>query len=295
MTKTNSSWQSPSPRVTVVVLTWNGKRLTLECLESLAKLTYDNIDIVVVDNASTDGTADAISDVYGDRVTVIVNDANLGFAGGNNVGIQHALSAGAEYILLLNNDTLVDPGMAGALADALSGSADIGIVGPKIYYASPPDQIWYAGGRINLARGTARHIGIRETDTGQYDTVKDVDYVTGCALMARREVIERIGFLDTAFEAYYEDADFCMRARQAGYRIIYVPAGRVWHRISSSTGGQLSTKKISLKLGSTWTFFRRYASLHHWITMPFFFAADVVRILWLAATGRIRDSGSTGG
>ncbi|MEJ2720212.1 MAG: glycosyltransferase family 2 protein, partial [bacterium] len=279
MTTADSSGNIPgpgslNPRVAVVVLTWNGKSLTLDCLESLTASTYENIQIIVVDNASTDGTADAVEAQYGGRVTVLVNSANLGFAGGNNVGIRHAVADGAEYVMLLNNDTLVDPDLVDRLVDAISRADDIGIVGPKIYYASPRDQIWYAGGEINLARGTARHIGIRETDAGQYDTPSEVDYVTGCALMVRREVIEKIGVLDTAFKAYFEDADFCMRARAHGYRVVYVPAGRVWHRISSSTGGQLSITKISLKLSSTWRFLRRYASPRDWITIPFFFVAD---------------------
>ncbi|UCG51753.1 MAG: glycosyltransferase family 2 protein, partial [Candidatus Latescibacterota bacterium] len=198
-----------------------------------------------------------------------------------------------DYILLLNNDTLVDPGLVDHLVDVISKTPEIGVVGPKIYYASPRDQIWFAGGEVHLSRGTARHIGIREKDNGQHDTVKDVDYVTGCALMARREVFEHVGLLDPTFQAYYEDADFCMRARRGGYRVVYVPDGRVWHRISSSTGGQLSANKVSRKLKSTWVFFRRYASPHHWLTVPFFFAADVARILFLVSTGRIRDTGRT--
>jgi len=277
-------------RVSIIVLTWNGKLLTLDCLESLAALNYENVDIIVVDNASTDGTAEAIRDLYGGRIEIVVNEENLGFAGGNNIGIRRALEKDADFVLLLNNDTLVDPDLVGQLVAAVSSSKDIGIVGPKIYYASPRDQIWFAGGEINLARGTARHIGIRERDAGQYDRSRDVDYVTGCALMARRDVVNRVGFLDPSFKAYYEDADFCMRARREGYRVVYAPSGRVWHRISSSTGGQLSRAKILLKLRSTVIFFRRYASLRHWVTIPFFFAADVIRILFLATSGRIEDA-----
>jgi len=295
MTKSESSGQSPDPRVTVIVLTWNGRSLTLDCLESLTKTTYENVDFLVVDNASSDGTAGAVRDRYGDKVKVLVNESNLGFSRGNNAGIRRALAEGADLILLLNNDTLIDPETVGHLVATVTSANDIGIAGPKIFYASPPDQIWYAGGEINLARGTARHIGIRERDTGQYNTARDVDYVTGCALMARREVIDRIGYLDPTFKAYYEDADFCMRARQNGFRIVYAPAGRVWHRISSSTGGQLGARKISLKLRSTWTFFRRYASPHHWLTMPLFFAADVIRILFLAVFGRFQDRGGNHG
>jgi glycosyltransferase involved in cell wall biosynthesis len=132
--------------------------LTLDCLESLDRLTYGNIDVIVVDNASTDGTAAVIEERYGGRITTLVNRANLGFSEGNNVGIRHAIEGGADYILLLNNDTLVDPNLVDQLVEVISKTPEIGIVGPKIYYASPPDQIWFAGGEVHLFRGTARHI-----------------------------------------------------------------------------------------------------------------------------------------
>jgi GT2 family glycosyltransferase len=281
---------STAPRVAIILLTWNGKALTLACLESLASLEYDAVEIIVVDNGSTDGTADAVRGAYGDRVRVIENSSNLGFSRGNNVGIRRALDDGADLVLLLNNDTTVDPALVRHLADVIRSSGEIGIVGPKIYYASPPDRIWFAGGEISLARGVSRHIGIRERDRGQHDEVRDVDYITGCALMARRQVFEAIGGLDPGFTAYYEDADFCMRARRAGFRVVYVPSGRVWHKISASTGGQLGAAKVSRKLKSTFLFLRRHASWHHWLTIPFGFMADAARIAVLVAAGRIRDA-----
>jgi GT2 family glycosyltransferase len=279
-----------APRVAVVVLAWNGKPLTMACLESLESLRYRNAAVILVDNASTDGTAAAVRETYGDRVTVIENAENLGFSRGNNVGIRRALDEGADFVLLLNNDTVVDPALVDRLVEVIAESGDIGIVGPKIYYASPPDRIWFAGGRIYLARGVSKHIGIRERDTGRYDSIRDVDYVTGCALMARREVFERIGYLDPVFAAYYEDADFCVRARRAGFRVVYAPEGKVWHKISASTGGELGRAKISRKLKSTAIFFRRYAAWYHWLTIPFFFAADAARVLLLVAAGRIRKT-----
>jgi GT2 family glycosyltransferase len=287
--------RSTTPRVSIVVLSWNGKALTLSCLESLLSLDYEPFDVVVVDNGSTDGTAAAVRTAYGDRVTVLENPVNLGYAGGNNVGIGRALAEGADWILLLNNDTTVDPALVGRLTDAAAGCDTIGIVGPKIYYAFPPDRIWFAGGEVSLYRGVSRHIGIREKDRGRYDTPRDVDYVTGCALMARREVFETIGELDPVFTAYYEDVDFCMRARRAGFRVMYVPSGKVWHKISASTGGQLGAAKLSRKLRSTFIFLRRYASWWHWLTIPFFFTADALRIVALVALGRIGDRRESGG
>lgn len=281
---------STPPKVSIVVLTWNGRSLTLDCLESLAAVTYPNTEVVVVDNASSDGTAAAIQERFDQRFTIIVNDRNLGFSGGNNVGIRRALQEGCDYVLLLNNDTIVDAGLVEALVDVFRDHPDTGVAGPKIYYAQPPDQIWFAGAEVFLSRGTARHIGIRETDCGQHDEIREVDYITGCALMARREVFEAIGLLDDSYRAYYEDADFCLRARRRGYAIRYAPRGVVWHKISSSTGGQVSARKIQQKLKSSMKFFGRYASPHHWLTIPFFFFIDVVRIIALVVVGRIRDS-----
>jgi GT2 family glycosyltransferase len=279
------------PSIAVIVLTWNGRDLTLDCLASLERITTPNVRVIVVDNASSDGTVAAIAQHHGGRVTVIANTANLGYAGGNNAGIRRALEEGADFVLLLNNDTVVDPGFAGRMADALLADPGAGVAGPKIYYFDPPDRIWFAGGEVSLWRGTARHIGIRETDHGQYDAPRAVDYVSGCALLARREVFERVGLLDESYRAYFEDADFCLRAARAGFAVRYVPDARVWHRISASTGGQLSRAKVRRKFESSRRFFRRYARPWHWITIPLFFGVDVLRIGLLILAGRIRDAG----
>jgi GT2 family glycosyltransferase len=281
---------SDTPRVAVIVLNWNGKALTLDCVRSLLEVRTPNVETVVVDNASTDGSTEAVREVFGDRVTLLVNDDNLGFAEGNNVGIRHALERGAEFVLLLNNDTVVDPDLVNCMLRPFEGDPGVGMTGPKIYYYNPRDQIWFAGGEVFLWRGVTRHIGIREKDHGQFENRRDVDYVTGCALMASRGVFESAGLLDPSYVAYYEDVDLCMRARRAGFRIVYVPDGKVWHKISASTGGQMSRRKIVRKLKSTWKFFRRYARPWNWVTIPFFFAVDVIRIVVLVVTGRIRNT-----
>jgi GT2 family glycosyltransferase len=279
------------PSVAVIVLTWNGRDLTLDCLDSLAKVSTPGVRIIVVDNASSDGTAEAIRSRFGTRVPVLVNPRNLGYAGGNNVGIEHALAAGAAFILLLNNDTVVDPVFLDEMLRDMAANPEAGIAGPKTYFLSPPDRIWFAGGEISLWKGTARHVGIRATDRGQYDTAREVGYVSGCALFARAAVFERIGMLDTGYRAYFEDADFCMRAHAAGFAVRYVPTAKVWHRISASTGGQLSRRKATRKLQSAGRFFARYARPWHWLTIPLFFALDVLRIGFLILAGRIREPG----
>jgi GT2 family glycosyltransferase len=279
------------PLVTVVVLTWNGRALTLDCLRSLEGILTPNVRVLVVDNASADGTVDAIRARYGDRVDIVVNTSNLGYAGGNNVGIRRALEDGARFVLLLNNDTTVDAAFIDELLRTMQDSDAIGIAAPKIYFAEPTNRIWYAGGEISLWRGTARHIGIRELDRGQYDDARDVAYASGCALLARREVFERAGLLDERYRAYFEDVDLCLRASRAGFRVRYVPTAHVWHRISASTGGQLSAAKIRRKLAGSRRFLRTYARPYHWITIPLFFVLDVVRIVGLVLVGRIRDAG----
>lgn len=279
----------PAPSVAIIVLTWNGRDLTLDCLRSLEAVHTPGAYGVVVDNASSDGTVAAIRERYGDRIAVIENDSNLGFAAGNNVGIRRALADGANFVLLLNNDTMVAPDFVDELLRAMTAAPDTGITAPKIFYAEPPNQIWFAGGEISLWRGTARHTGIREIDRGQYDRERDIDYATGCAMLVRREVFEKAGYLDPAYQAYFEDADFCVRAREAGFRIRYAPAAKVWHRISASTGGQLSRRKATRKLASSRRFFAAHARPWHWATIPFFFMVDVLRIVGLVLTGRIRD------
>jgi GT2 family glycosyltransferase len=278
------------PSVAVVVLTWNGRDLTLDCLRSLEAVATPHVRVIVVDNASSDGTVAAVRSRHRDRVDVIVNASNLGYAGGNNAGIRHALEGGARFVLLLNNDTTVAPDFIDELLRPMQESNDIGITAPKIYYAEPPNRIWYAGGEISFWRGTARHPGIRETDRGQHDRARDVDYASGCALLARREVFEKVGLLDEGYPAYFEDADLCMRAARAGFRIRYVPGAKVWHRISASTGGQLSRRKIRRKLSSSLRFFGTYSRPYHWLTIPLFFMLDVVRITSLVLVGRIRDA-----
>ena len=218
-------------RVSLVILNWNGLNDTLACLESLQKLDYDNFEIVVVDNGSRDGSPAAIRERF-PAVTLIENERNLGFAGGNNVGLRHALERDADYVLLLNNDTEVAPDFLRRMVAAAEADASVGVIGPTIYYFERPNLIWSAGGDIDRRRGQTRMVGLNTPDAGQFGSEpRPVDFVTGCALLAKRAVIEQVGLLDERFFAYFEEAEWCVRARRAGFRIIHVPEARVWHKI----------------------------------------------------------------
>jgi GT2 family glycosyltransferase len=281
-----------APSVTLLVLTYNGREMVLACLESVMQSTYDNLHVVVIDNGGSDGTPEAVNSAWGDRVEVLRIEHNVKFSRANNQGIRLAMERSADYVMLLNDDTVIAPETVSELVDAAESDPAIGFVGPKIYYWKPEDRIWFAGGLVFPARGTAKHIGIRETDHGQYDRVRDVDYITGCAMMGRRKMIEQIGLLDPAFKAYYEDSDWCMRAARAGWRRVYVPSGRVWHKISASTGGQLTAYKVFHKLRSGFIFFRRYSRWYHLFTIPLFQLADIARVLLLVARGRVANTWS---
>jgi len=220
-----------SPRVAVIVLNWNGRDDTLACLESLRQLDYPNYEVIVVDNGSTDGSVKAVRASF-PGMTILETGANLGFAEGNNVGLRHALTHGADYVLLLNNDTEVAADFISLLVDAVEVTPRAGVAGPTIYYFDRPATIWSAGGAIDWQRGDTQMIGLDEVDEGQYDAIREVDFVTGCALLTRREVIEEAGMLDPRFFMYYEEAEWCVRAARAGYKILHVPQTHVWHKIT---------------------------------------------------------------
>jgi len=218
------------PRVVLVILTWNQCDLMLECLKSVVSLDYpaDSLQIIVVDNGSTDGTAQAIRGRY-PTVMLFETGENLGYAEGNNVGIRYALRNGAKYILVLNNDVRVAPDTLDRLVSAAERFPDAAFLGPKIYHLDNPDQIQSAGAELDYL-WRSRQRGQDEPDIGQFDMVKEVDYVIGAAVLVRAELLGEIGLLDADFFLYREDVDWCLRARRLGYRILYVPEAEAWHR-----------------------------------------------------------------
>lgn len=223
------------PLVKTIVLNWNGGDDTLGCLQSLACQTYKQHCIIVVDNGSVDDSPDRIAEAY-PQVEMIRSSRNLGFAGGNNLGIAAALQSGAEAVLLLNNDTVAAPDMVEQLVRPLFSDESIAAVNPKIYYHSEPNHIWSAGATVDRRNGITSQLHIGELDVGQCDNEYNIDYAVGCALMTRPDVIARVGLLDDDFFVYYEEAEWCLRAEDAGYRIVYIPGARIWHKVSNSLG-----------------------------------------------------------
>lgn len=227
-----------TPPVLIVVLNWNGVRDTIRCLESLQKVTYPRRQIVVVDNASSDGSQKLLKERF-PEITVLENQENLGYAGGNNVGIEYGVSRDADFIVLLNNDTVVDPGFLEPLVESASCFPRAAFWGPKILYLDAPDVVWFGGGQIDWLKG-ASHIGKDQHDDPADITPREVDYVTGCCIMARAKAIREIGAMDTTFFLLFEETDWCLRGKKAGWQSVHVPQSRVWHAVSRSFGGQQS-------------------------------------------------------
>jgi GT2 family glycosyltransferase len=276
----NYAMEAMKPKVSIIILNWNGWKDTVECLESLYRIDYPNYDVIVVDNGSTDDSIEKIkeycegkiaveskffkyepsnkpievvecgrddrldtSKTQKDRLFLIKNDKNYGFAKGNNIGIQYALKAfNPDYILLLNNDTVVDRNFLTELVKLMESDGKIGIAGPKIYYYDfngRSDVISFTGEDIIPEKGSGKRYGCGEIDSGQWDRQMEVDRLEGSCMLIRREVFERIGLLDEDYFLYWEETDFCIRAKKAGFKVVYCPKARIWHKVSASAPSNL--------------------------------------------------------
>lgn len=222
------------PKVSIIIVNWNGKADTLECLQSLRQLDYSTYEILVIDNASSDDSIHWIQQQF-PEVMVLQNAENLGFAEGNNVGIRYALTSGSQYVLLLNNDTIVAPEFLTALVDVGECHPDVGMLNPAIY-TYPTKDVWFLAGKIDWNNGVTQHVTERHECPAAFgkDALIATDYVTGCALLVKAEAIRQIGMLDTRFFAYYEDTDWSVRCQKAGWKTVVVPEAKIWHKVSAT-------------------------------------------------------------
>ena len=227
-------------KVAIIILNWNGKKDTLECLESVFKIEYGNFDVIVVDNGSNDGSVKAIQNKF-PEVNVLETGKNLGYAGGNNFGIRYALKKGTDFILILNNDVVVDSQLLNEFINAWKLFPEGGIFAGKIYYFSQPKVIWYAGAKRVRHTAYFKHIGQGCRDNGKdFNTILETDYASGCAFFVNVSVFKKIGLFEERFFLTYEESDFCYRARRAGFKCYFVPEAKVWHKVSISFGGENS-------------------------------------------------------
>jgi GT2 family glycosyltransferase len=264
--------------IVISLLNFNGKKNTLGCLESLRNIKADNfkLTISVVDNASTDGSPSVISNLKSQisNLKFIQNKENLGFFGGHNTTIKYALSIGADYVLILNNDTYVNPNFLEELLAVAENNNAVGILVPKIYFAPGSEYhkgryannekgkvLWYAGGEMDWRNVIGHHRGVDEVDRGQYNKVEETELATGCCMLIRNEIFKNNDMFDDKYFLYYEDSDLSMRVKSAGFRIIYVPASVIWHKNAGSAGGSGSALQDYYITRNRLLFGFRYAPL----------------------------------
>lgn len=269
------------PRISIIILNWNGWEDTIECLESVYQITYPNYDVIVVDNGSNDESVRKIKEYAEGRLPVKSNffeyscenkpikykeyslkeaiiasgldntiayepsnkrlilikaGENFGFAEGNNIGIRYTCkTTNPSYILLLNNDTVVDSEFLSKLVCIAETDKDIGICGSKLYFYTKPNLVQFAGGRIHWPFGEVEQFGYKRYDHERYSKLCKVDMISGCSFLMRSSLIPEIGLLNQDYFAYYEDTEYCTRAKDYGYDIVFVPDSKVWHKISVSS------------------------------------------------------------
>lgn len=268
------------PLVAVIVLNWNGKQDTLECLRSLEHNTYAPVRTYVVDNGSSDGSIEELRRAFppSDRLFYLANECNLGYAGGNNRGIVRALDDGADYVLILNNDTVVDPGMLTTLLGVARREPSVGILGPKVL-CEPARHLLYSVGERQSLWFNRRQIAVERPDRADVVQPRDVDYVVGCAMLVSREFIERVGLLNETFFAYYDEVDWCFRGRRAGYRVMVVPVAVVYHKGEASSGKGMNPITAYYRTRNWIYFMRKHAAFYHWLSfVPVFAAVFLSRV-----------------
>lgn len=255
------------PRIGIVLVHLNSYSDTSLCLKSLRSMTYPNVEVIVVDNGSIDGTGEILKNEF-PEVTHIRSEDNFGFSGGNNIGIDHAMRNGCEHVLLLNNDTIVTPSFLEPLVDRLLTEKNVAAVSGKIYYypASIKGRekiIWYAGVYQKWHTGY-HHIGVIEEDKGQFETPMKVIYASGCLMLMNGEVIKLIGGLGEEFFIYWEESDWCLRAKEIGYECWYEPKSMIDHNFRSAPFGRGETPfYMYMQMRNSFIFASRH--FHGWL------------------------------
>lgn len=265
-------------KVSIIILAYNGIDLTLEVLKGISELDLTGIDAetIVVDNLSKDNTVEVLRKYRLPNMNfkLIANKGNLGFAGGNNVGIKDAIERGAKYVVLLNNDVIIPSNLLKELVNTVKTDMKIGLICPKMYFAKGFEfhkdryknedlgkVIWYAGGIIDRKNIYSEHRGVDEVDHGQFDKEEETDYANGACVLINSKMLKEIGLLDEKLFLYWEDADLSERARRAGWKVIYTPKTFLWHKVSVAAGGPGGETNDYFLVRNRLVFGMRYSSL----------------------------------
>ena len=248
-----------SPFVTVLTLNWNGKDDTIECVNSLLNLEYQNYEVVIIDNGSDDSSVIEFNQEFGDKVKIIRNNKNLGYGGGFNVGIASSLANKSDYTLILNNDTIVHKHFLNALVETAESSDLVGLVTGKVYFYNDRNRFQTVGRESSKRLIYGKHVGYGELDVGQYEQVKEYEFTDDVYWLVRNKVLEIIeGYDSKNFFYMGEELDFAVRARDAGYKLLYTPNSKVWHKVSASLGGLGNYKSLTYKNSHQMIFYKKH-------------------------------------
>ena len=274
-----------SPEVSIILLNYNGAEDTIACLQSLQETSYPDYNIIIVDNASPDDSVDRIehylqsqsrgytffrspneamqSPKPQSKFMLLQTGHNGGYGYGNNIGIKYALQHGADYVLVLNNDTVVDPGFLKPMVQICENDKNIGIVSGQIFFYDKPDIFWFNGGKINLRTGKIEHVDYGKLNQGQKPENENT-FLTGCLWLVPKRLFKEIGFLNEEYFMYVEDLEFSHRAMQAGYNLMISHKSRIWHKISRTAGGERSDFSVYWTTINTLLFMRKNVPVYYW-------------------------------
>lgn len=246
--------------VGIFICNYNKREFVINCVKSLLDQTFKDFDLFVVDNASIDDSVEKLREAYGDKITIIENSENLGGSGGFNTGIKRGYDDGYEYIMLVDNDTVFDKNAVFELYKFLTENKDVGMVGAKIYQMQKPEYIQAMGGIIDWKNYDVQSVYKDLKDSDELENIVDVDYLAACALMTRREVVEKIGMLDESCFIYYDDTEWGYRCKLNGYRCCAISSAKVWHNCSFAAS-KTNKGLIYYNIRNGLNFFSKYISL----------------------------------
>ena len=255
------------PKIHLIVINWNDKELSGKCLSSIEKVSYPNYEVLIVDNNSQDGSVEFFKENFS-QYDVLALEDNLKYAGGNNAAVEYLKPKEEDFLVFINNDTIVSSDFLDHLITPFLNDANCIITVPKILFAMDINKIWYAGGIVNMWKGKIDHIGIRNFDGPRYSFMMETDYATGCCLCINSADFKKLNYFDTMFNMYCEDVDLSIRAKKMNRKIVYSPKSIILHSVSQSLG-ENSFKKIQNKLLGQVKLFWKHASGLQIITLTF--------------------------
>ena len=262
-------------RIGIVIVNYNGKDYQNDCIRSIYDMDYKDLEIIVVDSDSKDNSIKLLRDEF-PKVHILEQNENVGVAKGNNIGIEYSLELGTEYTLIMNNDVVLDSSMLSLLVQKSQGKF---VTVPKIFYYEPNNLIWFAGGDFDFRKGTVYHWGMRGMENGQFDEDFFINYSPTCCMLVPNHVFKLTGLMDEKYFMYYDDCDFCLRLLDCGVKLLFVHDAIMWHKVSSSTGGEMSPLSVYYMTRNRFYFIKKFPAHMSLLAKIYSFASNIVQYL----------------